>query len=176
MIDLCAGLKGVSAAMRERGWKVISVDIKPEFEPDIVADVRNWYYEGPRPDLIWASPPCDEFSREFFIWSRTGKAPDLSIYLACRRIINEANPRFWVIENVRGAVPYFGKYSTVYYPYYLWGFFPPLPKIRLDFPHKERLNSSEKAKRAMIPYELSFLIASAIEKQPALFEFDCKIP
>ncbi len=174
MIDLCSGLKGASAAMREHGWTVISLDIDPEFKPDIIADVRKWYYEGPKPDLIWASPPCNEFSREFFIWSRTGKTPDLSIYQACKRIIYEANPRFWVIENVRGAVSYFGKYSAVYYPYYLWGFFPPLPDIKLEHRYKESLSSLNKAERALIPYKLSYLIASTIEKSHSLFELNIK--
>ena len=45
----------------------------------------------------------------------------------------------------------------------------------LEFPHKELLSSSEKAKRAMIPYQLSLLTASAIEKQAALFGFPVKI-
>ncbi|GAI29454.1 unnamed protein product, partial [marine sediment metagenome] len=65
MVDLCCGLKGASKAMTERGWTVITLDISPDFEPDIVADVRGWSYQGETPDLVWASPPCNEFSREF---------------------------------------------------------------------------------------------------------------
>lgn len=51
MLDLCCGLKGASAAMRDRGWEVV---------------------RGRRPDLVWASPPCTEFSRESMPWTKTG--------------------------------------------------------------------------------------------------------
>lgn len=63
MLDLCCGLGGASKAMKERGWDVITVDIDPEFNPTIVADLRTFHYSGPRPDLVWASPPCTEFSK-----------------------------------------------------------------------------------------------------------------
>lgn len=31
MLDLCAGLGGASAAMRERGWRVITLDADPAY-------------------------------------------------------------------------------------------------------------------------------------------------
>lgn len=166
MIDLSCGLKGASKAMTERGWTVITLDISPDFEPDIVADVREWSYQGEKPDLVWASPPCNEFSREFFPWSKTGKTPDMSIYLACRSIIAQVNPRFWIIENTRGAVPYFGRPTQVLYPFYLWGFFPRLVNVQLAArQHKDRLPSKAKAERALIPFELSLAVALSIERQ-----------
>lgn len=171
MLDLCCGLKGASAAMRVRGWRVVTVDIDPRFEPDIVADVRSWTWKGQRPDLLWASPPCDEFSREFMPWSRTGKVPNLSIIEGCRRIISECNPRYWIIENTRGAVPYLGKPAKVLYPYYLWGFFPELPHVAVVTVAKELLSSTAKAERARIPYELSALIARVVEQAIPLFEY-----
>ena len=171
MLDLCCGLKGASAAMQDRAWRVITLDIDPCFNPDIVADVRTWSWRGDKPDLIWASPPCDEFSREFMPWSRIGKKPDLSIVEGCKRIIGESNPRYWIIENTRGAVLYLGKPAAVLYPYYLWGFFPVLPDCKPNFPHKELLSSTMAAERARIPYKLSALIADAIERANLLFEF-----
>jgi site-specific DNA-cytosine methylase len=68
MLDLFAGRKGASRAMVARGWTVVTVDIDPSYEPDIVGDLRRWSWNGPRPDLLWASPPCDEFSRWFMPW------------------------------------------------------------------------------------------------------------
>jgi len=171
MLDLYCGLKGASAAMQDRGWKVVTVDIDPIFEPDIVADVRFWSWPGQRPDLVWASPPCAEFSREFMPWSRTGKAPDLSVVEGCRHIINECNPRYWIIENTRGAVPYLGKPTAILNPYYLWGTFPPLPEGKHTFPHKELLSSSAKAERARIPYKLSLMVAIVVEAAIPLFEY-----
>jgi len=170
MVDLCCGLKGASRAMTERSWTVITLDISPDFNPDIVADVREWVYQGEKPDLVWASPPCNEFSREFMPWNKTGKPPDMSIYLACRRIISQANPRFWIIENVRGAVKYFGRPAQTFNPYYLWGFFPHLSKINLSSRVlKESLSHGQTRARAKIPYNISLAVALAVERQTSFF-------
>lgn len=166
MIDLCCGLKGASKAMSDRGWTVITLDILPEFNPDIVADIRRWSYQGERPDLIWASPPCNEFTKEFLPWTRTGETPDMSIYRACQRIIARTNSRFWIIENVKGAVPYFGRPAQVLSPFYLWGFFPRLVNVDLSTRRfKDSYPSKDKAKRALIPYNLSLAVALAVERQ-----------
>jgi site-specific DNA-cytosine methylase len=171
MIDLCSGLGGASSAMRNRGWDIITVDIEPAFNPDIVADVRHLTltYDN-RPTLVWASPPCTEFSRESMPWTRTGILPDLSLLIACRRIIDELNPDYWVLENVRGAVPYIGQYTVKYGPFYLWGHFPLFEVNLSKFRKKESYNSQQQAERACIPYELSLSLALAIEQQIPLFE------
>lgn len=174
MLDLCCGLKGASETMSERGWDVVTLDNEPAFEPDIVADVRKWQWDGTQPDLIWASPPCVEFSRESMPWSRTGQQPDMSIVRGCLRVIRQARPRFWIIENVRGAISHFrpllGDYRYSYGPFYLWGYFPELGAIPLDYRKKESYGSKQRAERAKIPAPLSLALALAIERQPALFE------
>lgn len=173
MIDLCSGLGGASQAMRERGWHVLSVEIDPGFEPDVIADVRQWQYDGPRPDLIWASPPCIEFARESMPWSRTGKRPDMSIVRACYRIIQDVRPRWWIIENVRGAVlhfePMLGNWRWHMNGVFLWGYFPDLGRPVIRKRKKESYSSNRGAERAMIPYAISRAVAIAIESQPALF-------
>ena len=54
-------------AFAELGWEVVSLDVDPKSKPTICADVCSW---EPLPmfaqgyfDLIWASPPCTEYSR-----------------------------------------------------------------------------------------------------------------
>jgi len=168
MLDVCCGLKGASEAMLRLGWEVITIDSDPAFAPDICVDIRNWHYQGKRPDLVWCSPPCTEFSRMAMPWLHPDKAPDLSVYLACKRIIREAKPVYWIIENVKGSVPYFGQYSCVQGPYFLWGFFPYLGTVRLNRKKKESYSSSEKALRAKIPFELSLAVAEAIMFQAEL--------
>jgi hypothetical protein len=174
MFDGCCGLKGASQVMSIRGWKVITLDNDPQFEPDIMADIREYHYAGERPDLMWFSPPCDEFAREWMPWCKTGRDPDLSIVLACKRIIDESNPCYWVIENVKGAVkwldPHLGRPRAIIGPFYLWGYFPPLGAIKLNGRKKESMSSSWKAERAKIPVEISLALTLAIERQPELLE------
>jgi len=177
MLDLGSGLKGASQAMSNRGWDVVSVDINPDFEPDIVADLRNWSYSGPRPDLVWCSPPCTEFAKFAMpCWYDPAELPnpDMSIVRACKRIVDETNPRFWIIENVRGAVPFFepllGKPAAIFRPYFLWGYFPDLGKPGGWKTKTKHISSSSKAIRAMIPEQLSNAVALAIERQMLLID------
>lgn len=176
MLDLCSGLGGASSAMREKSlltgiWQVITVDIEPSFNPSIVADVRDFTYSGVKPDLIWASPPCVEFARESMPWSRTDQTPDMSIVRACYRIIQDVKPLFWIIENVRGAIPYFrdllGDWRWHQGPWYLWGFFPEIGYIK-TWRKKGSFSGNQAAERALIPRELSLMVADAIERQGVL--------
>ena len=164
-LDLFAGLGGATQAMKRRGWEVVTVDVEPRFAPTIVADLATWRWEGRSPDQIWASPPCTEFSRESMPWCRTGRTPDLGLVKAALRIVRECEPRWWVVENVRGAVKWFGpllgQHRLSCGPFYLWGDFP---KFRCSIrPFKERLSSKAKAQRAMVPAELSEALAVACE-------------
>lgn len=172
MLDLCSGLGGASQAFRDRGWRVITVDNDPKFAPTVVADIRHWSWHGERPDFIWASPPCVEFAREFMPWCRRGIVPDMSITLACKRIINECQPRYWVIENVRGAVKWFNRYlgspTLIINPYYFWGSFPPISRPKMTRRNKESMSSTWAAERSRIPPEISKAFCIAIESQMRL--------
>ena len=174
MLDLCAGTGSASAAERDRGWGIFTLDNNPSFGCSITTDVRKFHWYSLRqPDLIWCSPPCDEFSREFMPWSKTGQNPDLSIVQACMRIVSEAKPRYWVIENTKGSVhwlsPLLGNPTYIHNPFYLWGIFPDISHVRVKT-NKEHLSSSQAVKRAMIPYHLSWALCMAIEQQPELLE------
>lgn len=169
MIDLCCGMKGASERMKAHGWQVITLDNDRRFKPDILSDVRRWNYVGPRPDLIWGSPPCSEYSRTSMPWLRPAQSPDMSIFFACLNIIHKSDPRFWVIENVRGAaryfLPYIGKPAYIYGPFYLWGHFPALPKFQLRMKKKESYTGKQRELRAKIPQALSEKLAVSIESQ-----------
>jgi site-specific DNA-cytosine methylase len=155
MLDLCAGLGGASQAMKLLGWNVITLDIEPRFNCNVTADVRIWHYTGPKLDLIWASPPCREFSIQHQLNSPF--IPDFSILEACIRIIKETEPRYWIIENVRGAVkwfsPFLGEHRYSVGPYFLWGWFPDIGFINTrDWRQKQSYSSSSPDQRAKIPY------------------------
>lgn len=164
MFDLCSGLGGAGAAFRDRGWEVVTVDIDPKFNPDFVHDLRSWSWSGRKPDFIWASPPCDEFSREFMPWHRTGEVVDVSLVGAVLRIVAECRPRFWILENTKGAQWWLGRAPLHIGPFYLWGWYPPI-KCDLQYRAKASYSSSDAEKRAEIPYSLSLAVCTAIERR-----------
>ena len=147
--------------MVDRGWSVIRVDFQETFRPDIVADIRKLNLRNYRPDLIWGSPPCTEFSRVALPWIKDAVEPDMSLVEAFHNIVDELKPRWWILENVQGAVRYFGTPQFKSGPVKLWGRFPPIHcKVK---PWKERLSSSQKEKRAKMPNNLSVAVAIACE-------------
>jgi hypothetical protein len=185
-VDLFAGLCGASEPFVEAGWEVVRVELDlsllararcpagPHVH-HVVADARTWSWSrwsdtiprlrGRRPTVIWASPPCTEFSREDMPWCRTGVTPSLELALAADRIIRDAKPRFWVIENVKGATkhldPLFGRWKAHLGPVFLWGEFPTLPKLVIP-PWKEHLSSTRKAERAKIPRAISDALLAVV--------------
>lgn len=166
MLDLFAGLGGASSAFAARGWDVVTVDNDPRFGCTHTTDLAAWSYTGPPVDLVWASPPCTEFSRESMPWCRTGVVPSMELVHAALRIIREVNPPWWVLENVRGATGYLNPLlgePRIYGPFFLWGVFPPF-QCRVK-PFKEKLSSARRAERAKVPFELSERLAKACERQ-----------
>lgn len=116
VLDLFSGLKGWSAAFRDRGHSVITLDINPKFNPDIVADILDIksIHDIGEFDIILASPPCEVFSVAaawLHHWKkidgkyepqdeRAIKAKHLTEHTF--RLIEEYNAQFYVIENPRG--------------------------------------------------------------------------
>lgn len=165
MLDLFAGLGGASAAMKARGWDVVTVNNDPRFGCTHTADLTTWVYDGPRPDLVWASPPCTEFSRESMPWCRTGAPPSTALVRSALRIISECDPVWWVLENVKGSVkwlaPFMGGPRQSHGPFFLWGQFPEFRAAVKPF--KEKLSSARRAERACVPVALSSALAAACE-------------
>jgi len=143
--------------------------------PDILADIREWNYHGPgRVDLVWASPPCTEFAKfGMKCFYPSPPLPDKSIWEACRRIINDVNPRYYVIENVKGAIKFMGPPQQIIKPFYLWTNLPSLPHMRFkDKQPKEWTTVKDGFNtamcRAMIPRELSMAVAVLVAGQTTL--------
>lgn len=173
MVDVFSGLGGASAAMKDRGWRVTTIDIDPKFNPDICADVRKVRWPAIRPawrvDLLWLSPPCDEFARESMPWCKTGVPPSLDMVRASMRLRDEIGPRFWLLEEVRGARryldPLLGPPLVQLGPSqsFLWGNVPAL-LVPQTIAGKERKGSTAEAARAAIRYDVSNAVAIAVER------------
>lgn len=58
--------------------------------------------KGQRPDLLLGGPPCTPFSKSGFWleWKRSGLDPDASLLQEYTRVLREARPRAFVLENV----------------------------------------------------------------------------
>jgi hypothetical protein len=163
MIDLFAGSGGASQEMVNRGWEVFTVDIDPRWNATVVGsitEVTSW--PTSLIDLLWASPPCTDFARESMPWCRTGIAPDITLFREVHKLIDQLKPTWWVIENVRGAIPYFGQWQYHAGPIYLWTNLPFLPRVVVR-PFKSKLSSRRRAERARTPAEISWAVASAVE-------------
>ncbi len=166
MVDLFAGLGGASQAMKDRGWTVYRVELNEAQRPDVVADVRHLPIQLNGVDLLWASPPCTEYSRIDQPWFKNPPAPSTELWEAAERAILQLEPRFWIIENTRGARKIHGKDSRRYGSNYLWGNLPLWPVADIARCHERTTGakgSNGPARRGMIPYDLSMVIALAVE-------------
>ena len=117
-LDLFCGLGGWSDGLAEEGFDVLGVEIEPMVaklykHPVICEDVRNL---NPRDftgyDLIVGSPPCRDFSQTTTFGKYYWKDPPdpegrgMELVNAFLRFIEEAEPRYWCLENVPGLKKY----------------------------------------------------------------------
>lgn len=165
MLDLFAGLGGASAAMRDRGWEVTTVDCDFGFGCTMTSTVEAFEWKGGPVDLLWASPPCVEFTRASLPWIKDASVPSLALVQRTVELVRTINPRFWVLENVRGSTryirPLLGEERQRHGPFYLWGCFPPFHCPVEVF--KQQLSGRFPERRAKIPYALSLALARACE-------------
>jgi site-specific DNA-cytosine methylase len=193
MWDICSGLGGASEAfIQSSDWIVVRIENNPLLqgvEETELLDVIDWQQWAPNlideygePDLIWCSPPCREFSQGFNApaptAARNGEEfePDMSIVYACEDIIAYAEPQYWIIENVRGAIPHFehlGKFKQQISSFYLWGNFPTID-MPSSFHHEKRTqdvhlgNPLRSNLKAYVPFDVSYALLEAVSNQTTL--------
>ena len=200
MIDLCAGLGGASEAfMKDPNWTVWRYDNSEKVghvDNMVLLDLRTQYgqiierfkYSGPFDKVvIWASPPCEQWSGGFS--SKLSKSkregtefvPDLSLVIACMRVISAVNPCNWILENVVMSQefinPLLGEATMKHRPWIFWGRFP-LFHIGLPHNHKSKVDKWSSRdpmryhKRSLIPIQISRAFKDALDGQKSLGDFE----
>ena len=135
-IDLCCGLGGWSDGFADAGFDVLGIDINPQPKyrhPFWQADIRKVRIGPGIAKVITASPPCTEFSYLTAMSAAKGSRgpPDpegplgMGLVREVQRIVREARPDFWIMENVQGAIRYIPEQPRIERrPWYFWGDFP----------------------------------------------------
>tara|TARA_R110002051_G_scaffold64067_1_gene116629 strand:+ start:142 stop:723 length:582 start_codon:yes stop_codon:yes gene_type:complete len=174
VIDLYSGLGGASEAFIRAGHDVVRIENNPDLafvEETVIADVAwaHTFY-GDSIDLVWASPPCQDFSQAFSARRPTARRegrefqPDMKPLISALEIISNLKPKYFVIENVVGAIkdfkPHVGNPTQIIGAFVLWHNLPHLvlppgythTKVSQDPGSRDPLRSN---KRAKVPLELS---------------------
>ena len=99
MLELFSGTGSVGQVAKELGYDVISLD--RDLEAHIQIDIMDWDYTDLPPwmfDVIWASPPCTEYTR-----AKTCGVRDIEgsneVVKKTLEIIDYFKPKYWIIEN-----------------------------------------------------------------------------
>jgi len=104
VLELFAGTQSVGKVARELGFEVISLD--RDMDADIKTDIMDWDYTQLDPkefDVIWASPPCTEYSR-----AKTTGVRDIEgankIVQQTLDILEYFEPKYWMLENPQSGL------------------------------------------------------------------------
>ena len=100
ILELFSGTGEFSRIAKEQGHEVFTVDNNSKCNPDLCIDILKLKMEDIpfKPDFIWASPPCTDYSHA----KRTGTSfIELSNMLVIKTIsfILALKPKYWIIEN-----------------------------------------------------------------------------
>ena len=117
VLELFAGTGSFSSVAKKRGYTTFTSDFDQSFDTDYTVDILKFDTSKLpfKPDVIWASPPCETFSVASLGHHWTGgkgayEPKTESCKLGIKRvlktleIINELKPRAWIIENPRGML------------------------------------------------------------------------
>lgn len=114
VVELFAGTCSFSKQAYLKGHNIFTSDFDPQFGTDYTVDIMKFDPRRVpyRPDILWASPPCETFSVASIghHWNkdRTPKTEAAvegqERILKTFEIIKELKPRIFIIENPRGML------------------------------------------------------------------------
>jgi len=99
LLELFSGTQSVGKVARELGFDVLCLD--RDMPADIKADILDWDYRQITPgsyQVIWASPPCTEYSRAKTVGVRNLNLAN-KIVKRTLEIIEYLQPKYFIIEN-----------------------------------------------------------------------------
>ena len=117
ILELFAGTKSFSNVADKLGHTTFTSDYDQQFNTDYVVDIIEFDNSiiPFRPDVIWASPPCETFSvasighhwtggRGAYIPKTEASKNGIAKVQKTIEIIKDLKPKFWYIENPRGVL------------------------------------------------------------------------
>jgi site-specific DNA-cytosine methylase len=189
LLDVCCASGGVSDGFAAEGFRCTGIDIidapkllgyKHKFIQANLKLLKGINFRGFT--VIWGSTPCTDFSTASLAnTTRRGRRPPdpergLELISSYRKFVDEANPKIWLMENVRRAEKYHHEKPILHFLISkrgfrtLWGNFnfPMIPDFRStrdmqkDFMQYKFWEAS--LRRGRIPEQIARCFARAIKE------------